>query len=326
MSEMNRVIIRIGREKLLLLASIVLSLTMPLGHLSAEVPKSADSGEAPANSPMETEGLDPKLERILTRYYEKTFTSLENWTSVQSVLFKGALDLPQGRFDFTAHKKKPDYYKVVVHRALGERIIMGYDGNEAWQLNSTQPNNGPSAMPEAEAQNFIRDATIGGHLLNPLMPGKRIEFNGIVKVDGRDCFELEVTLPDGQSIRSAIDIVTYAERRQVTVNNVNGQEESNTYRDFRVVDGVRFPFASIMESGGKVMHRVEMSEIRVNAGLIPAMFQPPSEIQSPGSELETPKKPESLIQPKTIAPSVVPFGESRFGESVFTDPQASEQK
>lgn len=319
---------RIRQKKLLSLAGLLLSLLMPVEAMPAQEANAAEAPDAEAASardPMETEGLDSRPARILKRYYVNTFGGPDNWTEVQSVIFKGILHLPQGQVHFTAHKKKPNLYKVVLHRPRGERIVMGYDGNQAWQSNSTSANSGPAPMSEAEAQNFIRDATIGGHLLNPLMPGKQIEFKGIVKVDGRDCFELEVTLPDGQRIRSAIDIVTYAERRQVTVNNVNGQEESHTYSDFRVVEGVRFPFASIMQADGKEMHRVEMSEIRVNAGLIQSMFQPPSNLQPPESGPEPPK-PESWVQPKTNAAPVVPFGESRFGESVFTDPQTSKQK
>lgn len=308
-------------RKLLTLAGILLSLSIPIHSLPGEE-EGSDSEAEVQDDPMETEGLDPRPARILTRYYEKTFTGLDNWEKLQSVIFEGVLHLPHGKVPFTAHKKKPDFYKIVLRPPRGERVIMAYDGKEAWQLNTAVSDGGPTPMPEAEAQNFIRDAPIGGHLLDPLAEGKEIEFLGIVKVDGRDCFELEVTLPDGQRIRSAIDIIEHAERRQITTNNVNGEEEQNFYSDFRVIGGVRFPFTSTMKSNGEEKHRVEMRDIRINAGLIEAMFQPSSESGAFEDELDAPKQ-EPELDSGDDSSSAAPFGGSRFGESIFKDPPAS---
>ena len=328
--------IRIRQKTLLLLSGFVCSLILPTGYLTAEASAPATEPAtvaeaaaaaaaaeiAPAKDPMETKGLDSKLARILKNYYRKTFTDLDNWKALQSIIFEGILYLPEGKVQFTAHKKKPNYYKVVLRSPRGERIVMAYDGKEAWQLNLGPTNSGSTTMPAAEAQNFMRDATIGGPLLDPLMEGKHIELGGLVNVDGRNCYELIVQMPDGQRIRSAIDIIDYAERQQITVNNVNGLEERNIYSEFRVIDGVRFPFASRMESGGKEMHRVEMLEIRLNAGLIKPIFQRASESHSVKTKLKSPQPDSPLLPPLNPAGSV-PFGSSRFGESVFEEPEAS---
>lgn len=311
-------------HQLLLSAMVFAALIMPSSDLSAQAQAQAQAPAAEpatAHDPMKTEGLDPKLARILRNYYRRTFSNLDNWESLQSVIFEGTLFLPEGKVSFTAHKKKPDLYKVVLRNPQGERIVMGYDGDQAWQSNFGLNKGEIAPMPEAEAKNFIRDASIGGHLLDPMAEGKQIEFLGVIDVDGRQCFELEVTLPDGQRIRSAIDILEYAERQQITTNNVNGQEERFRYSDFRVIGGVRFPFASTMESGGKVVHRVEMQEIRLNVGLIKSMFQPASEAHSTQALPEA-DKPVKRIDPLKQEPNALPFGESRFGESLFPDPQA----
>ena len=282
------------------------------------------AAEAPAErSPMETESLEPRLARILQNYYRKTFSNLENWEKLQSIIFEGTLQLPEGQVRFTAYKKKPNFYKVVLRSLDGTRIVMAYDGHEAWQLNLGSGNSEPATMPEAEADNFIRDATIGGHLLDPWMEGKRIELEDIVKVNDRSCYELVVTMPDGQRIRSAIDILDFAERQQITLNNVNGQEERNIYSDFRVIDGVRFPFASRMESGGKEMHRVEMQKIRLNAGLIKSMFQRASESHSIKTQRED-SEPGTMPSSPENSSAAVLFGAPRFGESNFGEPDPLE--
>lgn len=322
---------RIHQKKLLLLFSVILSSLMLTGatvFAQAQSPAQSPAPDpnappAPAHDPMDTEGLNPQLSRILKNYYRRTFTNLENWERLQSVTFEGILHLPEGPVPFTAHKKKPDWSKVVFRNPKGERIAMGYDGEQAWQSNFGSSNRPLNPMPEAEAKNFIRDASIGGHLLDPLAEGKRIELKGIIDVEERKCFELEVTLPDGQRILSAIDILEYAERQQITVNNVNGQEERFQYSDFRTIDGVRFPFSSTLESDGEVMHRVEMLEIRLNAGLIKSMFQPSSEMHSIQSEVQDPNTKININNPSsaTNSPS---FGESRFGESLFPESENPE--
>ena len=315
--------IRHSRRNVPLLLLVMLAvLLLPTSGLTAESEEPAVEAP-PVRNPMETKGLDPKLARILRNYYRKTFSSLEKWEQMQSATFEGVLHLPEGQARFTAHKKKPNLYKVVLRNSQGTRIVMGYDGEAAWQLNLDPEHRQPVAMPAAEAQNFIRDAPFGGHLLDPLLAGKKIEQGGIIQVDGRNCYELLVTMPDGERIRYAIDIIDYVERQQVTLNHVNGLEERNIYSDFREIDGMRFPFASRMESAGKEMHRVEMLEIRMNAGLIQSMFQPTSETHSvqPEQQAIEPKLPAlSLENP----PPTVPFGSTRFGESIFQAPESPE--
>jgi len=232
--------------------------------------------------PMDTSGLDPKLAQILNSYYIQNFDSPDNWEKVQSIRYDGWLHLSEGSVRFIAFKKKPDYCKVVLFAPGGGRIVMAYDGTDAWQFNTTQPDAEPEAMPPAEARNFIRDATTGGHLLYPLIEGKTIRLLGTTRVDNMHCYELEITLPDGQRIRSALEMGTKAERRQITVNAANGLEEINLYHEFSFVDDIRFALKSTMESGGEQVHGVEMLRIQLNLGIMPWMFQRPSGAYVPG--------------------------------------------
>ena len=240
-----------------------------------------------AANPMGTEGLEAQLAGILRKYYARTFGGRSNWEQIQSVRFDGRLHLREGAVRFVAFKKKPDYCKVVIMTGGGSRLALAYDGTDPWQLDTGGAEPQPVHMPPAEARNFIRDATIGGHLLYPLIEGKTIKLAGFGEVGGRRCYEIEVVLPGGQRILSSLDISDLSERHQVTVNAVNGLVERTTFSDFRVIDGVRFPFASVMESDGEVVHRVEMLDIQVNRGVMPWMFQRPSGAYAPGKIPET---------------------------------------
>jgi hypothetical protein len=226
--------------------------------------------------PMVHVGLDPKLGRILDNYYESNFTSAHHWDKVESIRFDGILETPEGKLRFVAFKKKPDYCKVVVYVGESARYVMGYDGEDAWLLSTTQGEGRAVDMPELEALNFIRDATTGGQLFYPQLPGKEIRLDGSVLVDGERCYLLNITLPNGDQVISALDFSSFAERQQSTVNHVSGKTEITTHSRFQMVDGIRVPFASVMAIDGEIVSKIQMIQVQTNVGAMPWMFQRPS--------------------------------------------------
>ena len=276
--------------------------------------------------PMDTGGLDPDLASVLHKYYDRTFGGRYNWENVQSVRFDGLLHLAQGTVRFVAFKKKPDYCKVVLFVGGGRRIVMAYDGEEAWQLDTSSAGARPIEMPPKEAKNFIRDATIAGHLIYPALAGKQIRMLGIVDVGGTKCYQMEQILPDGQRILSVLDFSDLSEISQVTVNNVNGLKEETTFSKFREVKGVRFPYASVMKSGGEVVHRVEILTTQINVGTMPWMFKRPSGAYLPGKAPEEVEINLDLFkQPaQEVAPSTESFGPKPKKQTAFPDLEESE--
>ena len=152
---------------------------------------------------------------------------------------------------------------------------MGYDGEDSWQRNISRADSILSTMPEAEAANFMRDATIGGHLLYPLIAGKKIELIGVAVVGENRCYEIKVTLPDGQIIRSFIDISDYTERRRITINQVSGLEEVISYGDFRRIGCILIPFHSILTRDGAQVHEIQITQANANRGTTNWMFARP---------------------------------------------------
>ncbi|PXA05420.1 hypothetical protein DDZ13_00705 [Coraliomargarita sinensis] len=275
-------------------------------------------------APMNTEGLDSNLVHILNRYYKATFGGIDNWQTLESVRFDGRLHLENGVARFVAFKKKPDYCKMDVFAGGSAQLVMGYDGEDAWKINTSSSGAKPRGMSEKEARNFIRDASIGGPLLYPLIKGKTIELSGVEKVADYSCYKLVTTLPDGERIISYLDTSNYAERRQMTTNALTGLQEQTTYSDFRRVGGVRFPFAARMESGGKEVHRVEMQKIQLNIGMTPWMFQRPAEGYSPVEE-SNPDDVALIDEPEgTIPLGEGGFGSEGFGNTAFPDPESTE--
>ena len=197
---------------------------------------------------------------------------------------------------------------------------MGYDGEDAWQSNTGRAESSFSSMTEAEASNFTRDATIGGHLLYPSINGKKIELLGAADVDGSRCYEIQITLPDSQVIRSFLDITDYSQRRIITINQVSMEEEVTTYSDFRKIGGIRVPFISVLTINGTQVHKYHFTDVNPNYGAINWMFARPSSgsaLKEAPSPNEKPGNTVTLDESAADKPLNSTFGSYFGADSVF---------
>ncbi|WP_148216386.1 hypothetical protein [Coraliomargarita akajimensis] len=240
-------------------------------ELAEAAPSSSDEKYAYAwDKAMNVDELRPEVAVILRPYFRVNFQDPEHWSEIESIRFDGRLHLADGSLSFVAFKKKPNLCKIVVY-AGEQRVIMAYDGKEAWQLN-TMDASGAVLMSDADARNFIRDAETGGNLLYPSYPGKRIRRLKDRAIDGVGCAILEVTRPDGEVVEYAIDLGRFFERQQVVTNAQTGVKETMSHSEFKKVKGVNIPFMSHMSIDGEPIHRVEMLRVQTNVGVVSWMF------------------------------------------------------
>jgi len=264
-----------------LCAGVFLQSLSAQSHASLDKPLPTYRERIQGYEAMSLQGIDPGLSWILENYYQAAFGGQGNWRKIRSLRFEGVLRLPTGTLSFVAFKKKPDYCKIVLFAGNGARIVMAYDGSDAWQLN-TMESSEPIPMPSIEALNFIRDAPTAGHLLYPNVPGKQIELLGQRTVNGYACHDLRVTLADGQQVNYAIDSREFIERQQRVVNMVSGDHEVTTHEQVKKVAGVTVALHSKMIVDGELIHEVQIQRVAANLGLMPWVFARPSATDVPG--------------------------------------------
>ncbi|MGC6505181.1 MAG: hypothetical protein ACON39_01230 [Coraliomargaritaceae bacterium] len=249
--------------------------------------------------PMSLEGVDPEVATVLQKYYSASFDGAANWEAVADFRFEGTLILLGTEFNFFGYLKKPNYSKVILYGEGGSETVMSYNGDDAWEMVPSA--RGPSDMPADAAVGFIRDAAVGGLLLYPNLPGKRIEALGNRRVGEFRCRDLRVTLPDGQQVTYAIDLDTGLERQKISTNSVTGQIETLTHSRWEVIQGVVILTEGTMTVAGKDVYTIQIENVEINAGLVPAMFERPPDISAGGFnrrlELEGPFKMPGLKIP-----------------------------
>ena len=225
--------------------------------------------------PMDTTGLSDDLSEILQSYYKNTFGGAENWQKVESLLIKGKLVTPEGEsYEFVNYRKKPDLNKTVVYLKNKHKIVTCFDGNDAWQF-MTLKSGVAESMPTDKSVDFIRDSWLGGHLLNPLLPGKSIEIlGGNTTIGGKLCIEVKVSLPNEQYYIISLGAKRYQVAEE-TVSTVDGSKRYVEQTDFRRVSGIITPFKSKVYSDGALIQEQVLESVDVNLGVMPWMFKRP---------------------------------------------------
>ena len=230
--------------------------------------------EALSSDPMEVKDLDTNMAYLLKGYYQNSLGGAENWEKVQSLFVRGKIVNSSGdSIEFINLRKKPDLNKLVLYVGDEHQIISCYNGIEAWQHLTFESD---KAEPVAfnVAVDFIRDSWFCGHLLYPMLPGKRIERAGYAMVEGEKCILVKVTLPNGQYYIISLDSNRY-QRAEETVIAADGSKRYLIQSDFRRLSGVILPFKIQLFQDDVLMQEIIIDSVVVNKGVMPWMFNRP---------------------------------------------------
>lgn len=127
----------------------------------------------------------------------------------------------------------------------GQSAVQVYDGTNGWKLRpylnrSVVENFAPDELKKASKQ-----ADLDGPLVDYAAKGNKVEFVGMDKVEGRDCYKLKLTLKSGDSLHVWIDAQSFLEAKiegQPRVMDGAEHPVEVYYRDYRSVNGLEIPF------------------------------------------------------------------------------------
>ncbi|MGB8951238.1 MAG: serine hydrolase [Candidatus Aminicenantales bacterium] len=151
-------------------------------------------------------------------------------------------------------------------------MICGYDGKTAWWFNRAQLSK-PEILPAEEALIFTRYADFGDLFMDYEKKGQKIELIGIEDVNGQKAHKLKITSQNG--------IIRYVYLDAKNFLNVKESYESKNkkdfglevvFKDFREIDGVKFPFYHDITGEQTIIEKIEM-----NVDIEDSIFKMPQE-------------------------------------------------
>jgi hypothetical protein len=131
----------------------------------------------------------------------------------------------------------------------GYRIITPTKG---WNFLPFQGMSGPEDASEDQVQSGQSQLDLQSPLLNYAAKGHKVELLGNEKVDGADCYKLNITYKNNKTTTLFINTATYYKVKSISKVNLNGQDMDmeTTYTDFKKLpEGYVFPFSQTNLSG-----------------------------------------------------------------------------
>ncbi len=172
----------------------------------------------------------------------------------------------------------------------GQTALQVYDGTNGWKLRPYLNRREVETYTDDEMKKASAQADLDGPLVDYAAKGTQVELVGMEKVDGRDSYNLKLTLKSGESMHVWIDAKTFLETK------MDGQPRRLDgtmhpvevyYRDYRDVNGLQIPFLletkvlPVQKTGTGFrdtpvpVEQVIIAKVTVNPKLDPSLFTRP---------------------------------------------------
>ncbi|HTY35943.1 MAG TPA: pitrilysin family protein [Bacteroidota bacterium] len=168
---------------------------------------------------------------------------------------------------------RPNKVAASLKTPMGE-MSMFYDGVNAWMKGPA----GVQDLPASEREQFEHEALSDVHyiLQNFEKPEFAVQYLKDDELDGSRAYVVLVKhLPSGYLMRFTIDaksgLVLKRSTRESGEDGPMTAEE--TYSDYRVVNGIQFPFKTVGSSDGKKTSELDITSISVNPGVDEKIFK-----------------------------------------------------
>jgi hypothetical protein len=202
--------------------------------------------------------------------------------AVESMRLRGRMKFGAGNFGpIVVSAKRPSKFRTEL--TVGpDHVTQAYDGAIGWQTVVGEHNQTPTALKGAALAHLIDQAVnaIGGPLFDRKVRHNQVELMGREKVDGVDCYRLELTLGTGDKMTIFVNAGDYRVNREELSIDVNGVPAviEETIGNYRQYGPVRVACLFITrQRGGEEQEgqRLEFDTVEINPVLEDSIFQLP---------------------------------------------------
>jgi hypothetical protein len=193
----------------------------------------------------------------------------EKIAAMKTVRQTGKLDMGDGKTPtLISEQKRPNLMRMDLV-LTGRTAIRAFDGKNGWYFMPQMGHTQPQPADAETMKELTEESDFGGPLIDAKQKGHKLELAGREAVDGKDCYKIKVTRAGTGDVRDYyLDVDTFLESR-ITGDSPAGSF-SQTLSDYKKVDGVMFPFTSVVEITSptappqKYTYKVETIEVNVD--------------------------------------------------------------
>jgi hypothetical protein len=217
------------------------------------------------------------LDDIVAKHVE-ALGGIDNIRAIHSVRMSGRVSGGGGRHALVVREiRKPGRVRTeFTHQGITG--VYAFDGQRGWKVSPFDGNLDAEPMTEDEALQTSDQAEIEGPLVDWKAKGHQVALAGKETLDGRDVYQLIVTLRSGRTNQLYLDARTFLLLRTESTRQIRGVPLSIETRldDYREVQGVLFPHAIEMGVVGRPRRlSVTVDEVEVNPALPEERFVMP---------------------------------------------------
>jgi outer membrane lipoprotein-sorting protein len=221
---------------------------------------------------MASPGFSQKAADILEKMIEAQGGRkvLEN---IKDVTLSGSIEAMGMSMTITLYRKEPNKMRRDAE-AAGMAMTWAFDGEVAWEIGMGSQK--PSEETGKDAEETKRDAQGYAAILHPEKYGITYVLKGKEKIEGKDYFILEQTIPGGIKTSQYVDTETYLIYKiAYTSINAKGVEEKEEQfmSDYKKVDGVMIAHSLTIPSEGGMSAKLTFTKVSFNTGLEDSLFK-----------------------------------------------------
>lgn len=217
---------------------------------------------------------DPAPERVIVAEVIKSYGGIKALEGIRTVYAQGQITAFMQEDEGTSRRyfQRPRKLRAeLTYKKSSETRII--NGSRGWRRSNNKPAAeviGPPFLGMAYQYKYL-DLPFGF-----LDNGYQITLLSREKLNGDDVDVLQLSDPEGPPMRVYINVKTRLIAKVVGVFSLGtvGTELASEFSDYRLVDGIQFPFTIINYGGERRIAETHISDIRLNAEMRDDLFQP----------------------------------------------------
>lgn len=210
-------------------------------------------------TPSNLTGMD-----VISKYVE-AIGGKEKLMKVNDVTTKMGMSMQGMNIEIISKQKAPN--KISVETLMGANVLSKQVCNGVKAMVKSQMGN--KELAGAELEEMLAQSTMNAELYLDKM-GITAELKGSEDIDGQPAWKVQMNLPSG---KNTVDF--YDQKSWLKVKSIAQQgpmSVTTLYSDYRLVEGVLFPF-KLKQSDGPQSFDIVVSSVEVNKGIDDSVFE-----------------------------------------------------